>query len=71
MPAVANAANEVAVARFLAGTIAFLDIPRIVAAAMQAHVPRPYDSVQELVAADAWARDLAAQFPRERAAAGV
>ena len=29
MPAVANAANEVAVARFLAGEIGFTDIPRI------------------------------------------
>jgi 1-deoxy-D-xylulose-5-phosphate reductoisomerase len=69
MPAVANAANEVAVQRFLASDIAFLDIPRVVATAMRAHTPAAYDSVEELIAADAWARGLAAGFRADRAAA--
>ena len=70
MPAVANAANEVAVARFLDGDIAFLDIPRVIEAAMHAHTPRLYDDVGDLLDADAWARSLAAEFPGGRAAAG-
>jgi 1-deoxy-D-xylulose-5-phosphate reductoisomerase len=71
MPAVANAANEVAVARFLAGDIAYLDIPRVVETAMHAHEPRHYDSLEQLIAADTWARELAAGLPTNRAAAGA
>ena len=36
-PIVLNAANEVAVARFLAGDIGFLDIPALIEAALDAH----------------------------------
>jgi 1-deoxy-D-xylulose-5-phosphate reductoisomerase len=70
MPAVANAANEIAVARFLAGELTFLDIPRVIETAMHAHTPRRYEDVSDLLAADAWARSLAADFPSGRAAAG-
>ena len=49
MPAVTNAANEIAVARFLAGEIGFTDIPRIIEAAMQAHTPAAYEDVDTLV----------------------
>ena len=70
MPAVANAANEVAVARFLAGDVRFLEIPEIVAAAMHAHQPGAYQSIGELLAADRWARDVAAAYRGGRAAAG-
>jgi 1-deoxy-D-xylulose-5-phosphate reductoisomerase len=41
MPAVLNAANEVAVAAFLEGRIKFLDIPRTVEATMAAMNPDP------------------------------
>jgi 1-deoxy-D-xylulose-5-phosphate reductoisomerase len=71
MPAVANAANEIAVERFLAGDIAYLDIPRVVETVMHAHEPRSYDALEELMAADAWARTLAAGLPSNRAAAGA
>ncbi len=67
MPAVANAANEVAVERFLAGDIGFTEIARIIGAAMASHAPRAYQSVEELRAADAWARGHAADFPARRA----
>ncbi|MBV8268691.1 MAG: 1-deoxy-D-xylulose-5-phosphate reductoisomerase [Planctomycetaceae bacterium] len=51
-----NAANEAAVARFLDGTIGFLDIPRACRAALDHH---PYDSrptLEDLWKVDAWAR---------------
>jgi len=70
MPAVANGANEIAVARFLAGEISFLDIPRVIEAAMRAHAPRRYEDIDDLLDADAWARALAAEFPGGRAAVG-
>ena len=68
MPAVLNAANEVAVARFLAGDIAFLDIAATVAACMEAYTPGPCATVPELLAADAWARQQAADWNAARRA---
>lgn len=68
MPAVTNAANEVAVARFLAGDIGFLDIAAAVAATMDAFGGSPATSVSDLLAADAWARELAGNWSRSRAA---
>lgn len=62
MPAVTNGANEVAVARFLAGDLAFLDIPACVEAAMTAHEVLAYEKVEELYAVDAWARAFAENF---------
>jgi 1-deoxy-D-xylulose-5-phosphate reductoisomerase len=65
MPAVLNAANEVAVGRFLAREIRFGDIARIIRSAMQAYGSTSRgdcESVAELLAADAWARDHAAAF---------
>jgi 1-deoxy-D-xylulose-5-phosphate reductoisomerase len=62
MPAVLNGANEVAVAAFLAGRLAFPDIlavvERVVAAASDAGLPAP-DDVEDVLAADAWARERA------------
>jgi 1-deoxy-D-xylulose-5-phosphate reductoisomerase len=69
MPAVANAANEVAVARFLARDITFMQIPEVIEAVMRAHAPRSYESVDDVLAVDAWARALAAEQAGERAAA--
>lgn len=59
-PAVFNAANEVAVAAFLAGGIAFPDIPAICERVLAAHTVEPARSVDVLLAADRWARDRAA-----------
>lgn len=55
-PAVLNAANEVAVARFLAGAISFLRIPEIIRGALDAHDPKPARDVAEIQSADKWAR---------------
>jgi 1-deoxy-D-xylulose-5-phosphate reductoisomerase len=57
MPAVLNAANEVAVAAFLDEKIKFGDIPRLIRAACEAHTPQPASSLDTVLAADRWARD--------------
>jgi 1-deoxy-D-xylulose-5-phosphate reductoisomerase len=65
MPAVLNAANEIAVGRFLAREIGFGDIARTIDSAMQAFAALPKadcDSVAALLAADAWARDHARAY---------
>ncbi len=63
-PAVCNAANEVAVGAFLDDRIAWLDIPRVIEAAMEAHDatdPPPPRDVADVLDADAWARRHARQ----------
>jgi 1-deoxy-D-xylulose-5-phosphate reductoisomerase len=57
-PCALNAANEIAVAAFLAGQCGFLDIERIVSAVLEKHEPQPVNSLEQLEAIDAWARDL-------------
>lgn len=61
MPTVMNAANEVAVAAFLAGEIGFMDIPRIIEAAMDRHAgtAEPELTVDNLYAVDAEVRRTA------------
>ena len=58
-PAVLNAANEEAVSAFLQGRIGFLSIPDIVAHALDAMPTPAADSIDTLLAADAWARSHA------------
>jgi 1-deoxy-D-xylulose-5-phosphate reductoisomerase len=54
--AVLNAANEVAVSRFLDGELSFLDIPRACRAALDQHDFDPTPTLAELAACDRWAR---------------
>jgi len=56
MPAVLNAANEVAVQLFLDRHISFGEIPVRVRRTMEAHRPVAAPSVEEVLAADGWAR---------------
>ena len=56
MPAVFNAANEVAVARFVAGAIRFTDIFATVERTMQAHRPVAAPPLDAILEADQWAR---------------
>jgi 1-deoxy-D-xylulose-5-phosphate reductoisomerase len=51
-----NAANEAAVARFLDGTIGFLDIARACRATLDHHSFDPRPALDDLWAVDAWAR---------------
>lgn len=59
MPAAMNAANEIAVEAFLQGGIRFTDISDIIHSTMQAHAPRPVESVEVALEADRWAREKA------------
>lgn len=59
MPAALNAANEIAVARFLREEIAFLDIPRINEAVMHQHVPVKAPTLEDILDVDEWARTVA------------
>jgi 1-deoxy-D-xylulose-5-phosphate reductoisomerase len=58
LPAVLNAANEVAVQRFLDREVSFGQIPRLVRTAMDLHEPRPHPTLEEILEADRWARAL-------------
>ncbi|HZT82642.1 MAG TPA: 1-deoxy-D-xylulose-5-phosphate reductoisomerase [Gemmataceae bacterium] len=54
--AVLNAANEAAVGRFLAGELAFLDIPRVCRDVLAGHHYSARPSLAELAKLDRWAR---------------
>ncbi|MEE8061871.1 MAG: hypothetical protein V3T16_08565, partial [Gemmatimonadales bacterium] len=55
-PAVYNAANEIAVAAFLEGRITFGAIVEIIERVLQSHDPAPATTVEDVRAADQWAR---------------
>jgi 1-deoxy-D-xylulose-5-phosphate reductoisomerase len=61
MPAVLNAANEIAVERFLAGELPFVSIVDIVSKVLEKHAGSvaPIGSVEEALHWDAWARNEA------------
>jgi 1-deoxy-D-xylulose-5-phosphate reductoisomerase len=71
MPTVLNAANEVAVAAFLAGRLAFLDIAAVVEATLEACAGVPGNDLDHILSVDADARRhagaLVAQWPRRPA----
>jgi len=56
LPAVLNAANEIAVEAFCAGQIRFDQIPTTVAAVMDRHANISRPTLEEILAADSWAR---------------
>ena len=70
LPCVMNAANEIAVAAFLADGIGYLDIARCVEAAMDTHerdgVQR-VESLDQLEEIDRWARRIAEEWARKHA----
>ena len=70
-PAVLNAANEVAVAAFLAGRIRFTDIAATCAETLSRMSPRPVTSLDEARAADAEARTRAGDWIAHRAIQGT
>jgi 1-deoxy-D-xylulose-5-phosphate reductoisomerase len=66
MPAVLNAANEIAVGSFLAGGIAFLQIADIIEKTMEAHTPQSELSLSTIMEADRWAREYADSLVKRR-----
>jgi len=61
-PAVLCAADEVAVELFLSHRIGFTDIAKIVQKTLEQHRNTSQPSLEEILAADAWAREYAARF---------
>ncbi|WP_301169073.1 1-deoxy-D-xylulose-5-phosphate reductoisomerase [Brevibacillus nitrificans] len=61
-PAVLNAANEVAVDLFLKGAIRFLEIETIVRKTCEAHQGVNHPTLEEIFAADRWARSFASDL---------
>lgn len=62
LPAVMNAANEVAVAAFLARRVGFMDIERIVTATVEAHSAEAVESLEHLERVDSEARIFAGRI---------
>ncbi len=60
LPVVLNAANEEAVAAFLAGRLGFNAIADVIAEAMDAHAPAPVTTLADVRRIDQWARQHAA-----------
>ncbi|HTG17936.1 MAG TPA: 1-deoxy-D-xylulose-5-phosphate reductoisomerase, partial [Blastocatellia bacterium] len=59
MPAAMSAANEVAVAAFLARRIKFMEIPRVISETMERHDTQLCSSIEAVLEADRWARACA------------
>jgi 1-deoxy-D-xylulose-5-phosphate reductoisomerase len=70
-PAILNAANEVAVAAFLAGQIRFTRIPELIAEALGRLPNRPLDSIEACVEIDAETRRLVGGWLPSPALAGA
>jgi 1-deoxy-D-xylulose-5-phosphate reductoisomerase len=66
MPAVLNAANEVAVMAFLQGKATFLSIAGIIEEVMSRHAVIDSPGMEEILAADEWARQTAEQMLSSR-----
>ncbi len=62
MPAVLNAANEIAVDAFLKGRIGFRQIHRLIDKTMQCHQTTHPKEIGEILGIDKWARDKASSF---------
>jgi 1-deoxy-D-xylulose-5-phosphate reductoisomerase len=58
-PAILNAANEVAVAHFLAGRIGFMDIPALAEAVLESLPSAGLSSIEDVIETDAEARRVA------------
>jgi len=64
--AVLNGANEIAVASFLDGRIAYLDIPRILEGVLEEHPRVDGPDLGQLIEADRWSRERARALAAER-----
>jgi len=66
MPAVLNAANEVAVNSFLEEIIKFTDIPSVVEKVMEYHQVKPLVTLDDALRADQWARERTKKLIEEK-----
>jgi 1-deoxy-D-xylulose-5-phosphate reductoisomerase len=65
LPVVLNAANEVAVARFLEGQIGFASIPHVIERTMNAHQVVEVHTLSAVRAVDGWAREYSREVASE------
>jgi 1-deoxy-D-xylulose-5-phosphate reductoisomerase len=65
-PAALAAADEEAVAAFLDEKLPYLDIPRLLADTLDKHVPSASPDLEAIMEADAWARDFARAWVKDR-----
>jgi 1-deoxy-D-xylulose-5-phosphate reductoisomerase len=71
LPAVLNAANEEAVGAFLEERLPFTGIPETIQEVMEEHSPAPLRRLEDVLEADAWARERSREALRRRAGARV
>ena len=64
-PVVLNAANEIAVARFLDGALSFPSIAQVIERTLDAHHPEEVSTLAQVRAVDGWARECAVEMARE------
>ena len=64
MPAVMNAANEIAVEAFLEDRLGFLQIAQVIEETMNAHQAHDLKSLEEVLQADQWGRETASEICR-------
>lgn len=65
MPAVLNAANEIAVYAFLDDKIGFNDIPAVIRKTVDSHTVNTTPALEDLLEADRWAREKAENYVKE------
>jgi 1-deoxy-D-xylulose-5-phosphate reductoisomerase len=70
-PTVLNAANEVAVGAFLAGHLPFTGITALIDSVMQEHSVRAANTLEDVLVADAWARERAHEVASAKSASGL
>ncbi len=57
MPAILNAANEIAVNAFLGGSLKFTEVPLLIQRVMEEHDIKSIRTVEDILRADHWARE--------------
>jgi len=62
MPAVLNAANEIAVESFIKGKIKFLDIYKVIDEVMGKHIPEKMDSIEKVLFVDRETREKTKEY---------
>jgi 1-deoxy-D-xylulose-5-phosphate reductoisomerase len=62
MPAILNAANEVAVSAFLEGSLKFTEIPLLLQRVMEEHEVKSVHTIEDVLKADHWARERSKAF---------
>lgn len=68
VPAVLNAANEVAVHAFLDRRIGFNDIPAVIRRTVREHTTKTSPALQDVLNADEWARETTEAYIKEKKA---